>query len=109
MVELKSELARINAQKQECVDKTVLLEKQLADVEEATIDEEGLRRFCMLAAENLDTLDDQAWRVLLENVKLTALIDDAGIKINVAIPTRKDPVTVIANDSSPPSRRTRRR
>lgn len=49
----------------------------------------------------MDALDDSQWRVLLETIRLTVLVDDSGVTVNIAVPTVNDEKSVIAEGSSP--------
>jgi hypothetical protein len=48
------------------------------------VNEEGLRRFCEIAARNLDSLKDAQWRILLETMRVNILVDDADITVKIA-------------------------
>jgi hypothetical protein len=76
---LNEETRRMAEQRQrlECEGRS--LEGQLTELKQAMVDEEGLRRFCDIAARNLDSLDDGQWRILLETMKLRVLVNDTVI------------------------------
>ena len=76
------------------------MERQLAELRQAMVDDEGLRRFCEIATRNMDALDDSQWRLLLETMRLTVLVDDSGVTVNVAVPTVNDEKSVIAVGTS---------
>ena len=75
---LDAEMSRIAEQGQELRVQKASLDRQLAELRQAIVDEEGLRRFCEIATRNLDALDDSQWRMLLETIWLTVLIGDGG-------------------------------
>ena len=89
------------AEQQEQLGKEIAnLERQLAKLRQAMVDDDGLRRFCEIATRNMDGLDDSQWRLLLETMRLTVLVDDSGVTVNVAVPTVNDEKSVIAVGTS---------
>lgn len=72
----------------------------MAELKQAMVDEEGLRRFCEIATRNLDALDDAQWRTLLECLRLRVLMDEGSIGVKVAVPTVKDEKSAIVFGTS---------
>lgn len=60
------------------------LKRQINELKRAIVNEEGLRRFCEIAARNLDSLKDDQWRILLETMRVNILVDDADITVKIA-------------------------
>ena len=106
---LQAECRRIAEQQEQLGKEIANLERQLAELRQAMVDDEGLRRFCEIATRNMDALDDSQWRLLLETMRLTVLVDDSGVTVNVAVPTVNDEKSVIAVGTSRSSGRLRRR
>jgi len=78
------------------------VQQQLAELRQATVDEDGIRRFCDQVAHNLDSLDDSKWRVLLEMMRLKVVVPPSEQPIvQVALPTVKEAVAEIALQTSP--------
>ncbi len=97
---LQAECRRIAEQQEQLGKGIANLERQLAELRQAMVDDEGLRRFCEIATRNMDALDDSQWRLLLETMRLTVLVDDSGVTVNVAVPTVNDEKSVIAVGTS---------
>lgn len=69
----------------------VELERRLATVRRQILNEEGIRRFCRLAAKNLDNLTKDQWEMLLRLLKLRVTVQSKElITVNVALPPVKD-------------------
>lgn len=62
------------------------LEVRLASAKQAQVDEEGLARFCRVAARNLENIDDSRWRRLLELMRLQVYVNGPDITVSVAVP-----------------------
>lgn len=97
---LEAEHHRIAEQRQQLERERANLERELSQLRQAMVDEEGLRRFCEIAARNLDNLDDSHWRMLLETMRLRVFVQDDGITVKIAIPSVKDEKSVIAVGTS---------
>ena len=67
---------------------------------QAIVNEEGVRRFCEIATGNLDSLNDEQWRVLLETMKVKIFVNDSGITVKLAVPSTKEATSVIAANTS---------
>ena len=98
---LDAEMSRIAEQGLQLGVQKASLDRQLAELRQAIVDEKGLRRFCEIATRSLDAFDDAQWRMLLETIRLTILIGDGGdITVKMAVPTVKEEKSVIAVGSS---------
>ncbi len=63
----------------------------MATVRQQILNEEGIRRFCLLAANNLDNLTKDQWEMLLGLLKLRVTVRSKElITVNVALPPVKD-------------------
>jgi len=63
------------------------LERRLATVKQQILNEEGIRRFCRLAANNLDNLTKDQWEMLLRLLRLRITVHSKElITVNVALP-----------------------
>lgn len=69
--------------------------QQMAGLRQAIVDGDGIARFCEKATRNLGTFDDRQWRILLERMRLTVLVDDTGITVKMAVPTVEEDTSVI--------------
>ena len=105
MDKLDTEFRRIEQQRQQLISEKADAERQIAELRQAMVDEEGVRHFCELAARNLDSFDDRQWRVLLESMRLRVLVDGSNIRVKVAVPTVKDDKGVIVFGTSQSSGR----
>jgi len=63
------------------------LERQIRELKQAMVNEEGVRRFCQIATRNLDSMDDSQWRVLLETMRLRLIFDGKEFHAKIALPT----------------------
>jgi len=57
------------------------------ELQQAVVNEEGVRRFCQIATRNLDSMDDTRWRVLLETMRLRLIFDGKEFHAKIALPT----------------------
>ncbi len=77
------------------------VQRQIAELRQAIVDEEGIRRFCEQAAHNLDNMDDAKWRILLERMRLSVEVSPSGQPVaHIALPTVKETVGTIVLESS---------
>jgi len=97
---LEAEQRRIDENSMELKREQDRLKRQIDELRQAMVDEEGLRRFCEIATCNLDSLNDGQWRVLLETMKVRILINDAGVTVKMAVPFTKEETSVIADSTS---------
>ena len=67
-------------------DRIAQVEQQIAQAREAKLDEQGIRYFCEVAANNLDQMTDSQWRSLLEAIALKAKIVGKAVFIEGAVP-----------------------
>ena len=76
------------------------LERRLATVRQQILNEEGIRRFCRLAANNLDNLTKDQWEMLLGLLKLRVTVRSKElITVNVALPPVKDAAEIESSRS----------
>jgi DNA-directed RNA polymerase subunit N (RpoN/RPB10) len=97
---VKDEVSRIVEQRRQLEGEESGLENQLQELRQAVVDEEGLRRFCEIVNRNLDGLNDDQWRILLETMKVKVLVNDAGVTVRMAVPFNEEQTSVIAEQSS---------
>jgi len=63
------------------------LSRRLATVRQQILNEEGIRRFCRLAANNLDNLTKDEWQTLLRFLRLRVTVHTKEmITVNIALP-----------------------
>ncbi|MDP3062254.1 MAG: recombinase family protein, partial [Chloroflexota bacterium] len=75
---------------------------QISRLKFAALEEDGIRRFCKLAAQNLDSLDDDQWRVLLERMRVRVVVPPGEpVIVQVALPVAEPQSGAIAYQSSP--------
>ena len=84
---LETELHRIQKQRQELSTECCTLQRQIRELKQAMVNEEGVRRFCQIATRNLDSMDDSQWRVLLETMRLRLIFDGKEFHAKIALPT----------------------
>ena len=92
---LEVELGRIEEQRGKLTQERNRKEKQVKDLRQAIVSEEGIKRFCEIAASNLDNMDDNRWRLLLEAMDLRVFVGDK-IGVKVLVPATKKDEDVIA-------------
>jgi len=92
---LEMELQRIQQQRHGLTTECRTLERQIMDLQQAMVNEEGVRRFCQIATRNLDTIDDSQWRVLLETMRLRLIFDGKEFHAKIALPTVQEEKSVI--------------
>ena len=63
------------------------MERQIKELKQATVNEDGVRRFCQIATRNLDSIDDSQWRLLLETMRLRLVFDGKEFHAKIALPT----------------------
>jgi len=97
---LEAEVRRTGEQKQQLIRKRSNLERQQAQLRQAMMDEDGMRRFCEIAGRNLDTMDDGQWRALLEVIRLKILVS-TEVKVKVAVPAVNSEKDAIVLSPSP--------
>ncbi|MFC2059649.1 recombinase family protein [Chloroflexota bacterium] len=67
------------------------LGRRLATVKQRTLNEEGIKRFCQLVANNLDNLTKGQWEMLLRLMKLRVTVrSKKAIAVTVALPPVRD-------------------
>ena len=71
---LEVELSRIEEQKKQLIQEINRIEQQIRELRHAIVNEEGVKRFCEIAASNLDNMDDSRWRLLLEAMNLRVFV-----------------------------------
>ena len=98
---LDVEINRIKEQREKLNEENVIIEKELTELRQAIVDEDGLRRFCELASNNLDTLDEAHWRLLLEMMRLQVWVEGDDVRVKVAVPAMKDTESNIVLSSCP--------
>jgi hypothetical protein len=65
----------------------VELERRLATVRQRILNEEGIRRFCRLAAKNLDNLTKDQWQMLLAFLRLHVIVHGKElVTVKVGLP-----------------------
>ncbi len=77
------------------------LDRRLATVKQRILNEEGIKRFCRLAASNLDNLTKDHWEMLLRLLKLHVTVHSKElITVNVALPPVKNTAEIELSRSS---------
>ncbi|MFC1872070.1 recombinase family protein, partial [Chloroflexota bacterium] len=97
---LEAEELRIEENRKEIKRDQERLKRQIDELMQAIVNEEGVRRFCEIATGNLDSLNDEQWRVLLETMKVKIFVNDSGITVKLAVPSTKEETSVIAANTS---------
>ena len=98
---LLAEEANIRSQRKELQQREMELQHQLKGLHNARVDEEGIRRFLVVASQNLDSWDETRWGVLLEALRLKVSAYDDRIDVEIAVPSVEDNRGVIMNPTSP--------
>ncbi len=100
---LETELHHIQEQRQGLTMECYTLERQIGEMKQAMVDEEGVRRFCQIATRNLDSIDDSQWRLLLETMRLRLIFDGKEFHAKIALPTvqeEKSEIVLCTSQSS---------
>ena len=66
------------------------MERQIRELKQATVNEDGVRRFCQITTRNLDSIDDSQWRPLLETMRLRLVFDGKEFHAKIALPTVRE-------------------
>ena len=77
---------RIQSQLQKVDDRIAEVEREMAEVRQAKLDEEGIKHFCQIAANNLDKMTDSQWRLLLEAMNLKVVVVRKTAVVRGSIP-----------------------
>lgn len=78
------------------------VEDQISYLRQAMVDEEGIRRFCEDTAQNLETMNDAHWRVLLERMKLRLEVTPGEkTRVFISLPPAREPECEIVSPTSP--------
>ena len=93
------ELSRIDQQKKQLIQERDSIEQQIRDVRHAMRNEQGVKRFCEIAASNLDNMDDSRWRLLLEAMNLRVFVS-GKTTVKVTVPAAKQGEDVVASCTS---------
>lgn len=85
---------RIQVQLQTVNNKITEAERQMAEVRQARLDEEGIRHFCEIAANNLANMGDSRWRLLVEAMHLRVKVLGKNARVKGAIPITQDDIAL---------------
>jgi len=77
---------RIQSQLQKVDDRIAEVEREMAEVRQAKLDEEGIKHFCQIAANNLDKMTDSQWPLLLEAIHLKIVVVGKAALVQGRIP-----------------------
>jgi hypothetical protein len=83
---LQAEQYRIDQQRQQLAKEKSNLEAQIAELKQATVDQEEIKRFCEVVASNLEKMRDKQWRFLVEVLQLKIMVVGKAIFIEGAVP-----------------------
>jgi len=83
---LEAEQFRIEQQRQQLTQEKSNLEAQIAELRQATVDQEEIKHFCEIVANNLEKMMDKQWRFLVEVLQLKIMIVGKAIFIEGAVP-----------------------
>ena len=65
------------------------------------VTEEGVKRFCEIAASNLDNMDDGRWRLLLEAMNLRVFVSGrTTIRVNIPVAKKGEDVIALCTSQS---------
>ena len=68
------------------------LRKQIGELKQAALDEDGIRYFCEQVAHNLGELKESQWRLLLEKMKTSIEVTPGeSVKAKIALPSMSKP------------------
>jgi hypothetical protein len=96
----QSDDGRMAGQQERAGQELAEVERRIADVRQAMVDEEGIRAFCQRASQNMENLDDATWRVLLERMRAKVIVPPGEPAIvQLALPTVPDPGEAIASQA----------
>ena len=91
---LEAERGRIEQQKQQLTQEKSSLEAQIAELRQAVVNEEGIKRFCEIAANNLEKMTDSQWRLLLETIQLKVMLVGKAVFIEGAVPVNNSDIAL---------------
>lgn len=83
---LQAEQFRIEQQRQQLTQEKSNLEAQIAKLRQTTVDQEEIKHFCEIVANNLEKMKDKQWRSLVEVLQLKIMIAGKAIFIEGAVP-----------------------
>ena len=74
--------------------------KQIGELRQAVLDEDGIRYFCDQVAHNLDELKESQWRLLLERIKASIEVTPGeSVRAKIALPSVSKPEEEIVYQS----------
>ena len=91
---LEAERGRIEQQRQQLTQEKSSLEAQIAELRQAVVNEEGIKRFCEIAANNLEKMTDSQWRLLLEAIQLKVMLVGKAVFIEGAVPVNNPDIAL---------------
>lgn len=83
---LFKELQRIRSERSHIEDENARLEKRIEEARQVELDEAAIKRFCELAATNIENFTFDDWRLALEALQIKVWIDGDVITIEGLIP-----------------------
>lgn len=83
---LFKELQRIRTERSRMEEENARLEKRIEGAKQAELDEVAIKRFCELAASNIENFTFDEWRLALEALQIKVWIDGDVITIEGLIP-----------------------
>lgn len=85
---------RVQVQLQMVNDRIDEVERQIGEIRHARLDEEGIRHFCEIAANNLANMSDSQWRLLLEAMHLRVKVVGKNTHVEGIIPITQDDIVL---------------
>lgn len=82
---LLDRLAEIGRMKEQIEKGLEDISRELQEARQLTLDQQGIAHFCRQAAQNLDTMTDAQWRLLLERMHFTVIVE-GDITVRVKLP-----------------------
>jgi len=83
---LRAEQLRIEQQRQQLTKEKSNLEAQIDELKQAIVDQEEIKHFCEIVANNLEKMTDKQWGYLIETLRLKIMIAGKAIVIEGAVP-----------------------
>jgi len=85
---------RIQSQIQKVDNRIAEVEQEMAEARYAKLNQEGLKHFCQIAANNLDKMTDSQWRLLLEAMNLKVVVVGKTALVQGSIPVGDDNIVL---------------
>jgi hypothetical protein len=92
---------RMEDQQRKTAAQVARVTEQISHLRQAMVDEEGIRDFCKMAAQNLEAMDDAKWRLLLERMRFKMEVTfGEKTRVYLSLPVVREPDSEIVYQTS---------